>query len=245
MTNTKIINAGVLLAAGSDLSNATKVTLPASTKKYTLEVIITNGAAPANAINTIYKPELRFATSNVDGVAATIAAQLQLHSQFRKADLKTHISAVTQFTTVPFVPTGSLLYVWLSHPGFPLDASVDVWLNTVDEAAGVAPAPPSAATKAVVSRAFVIPVAIATPLVIAPAATYVQQVTFYGMKAARVPNVGSVFVDTIAGNDLQVPELFPGDKFTLVAPPGKYIDLGDFYVDAATLNDGVFYSAQV
>lgn len=132
MTNTKIINAGTLVLAGSDLSNATKVTLPASTKKYTLEVVITNGLVPEGTAALV--PELRFATSNVDGVAATIAAQLTLNSQVQRSRILPGRSSVTQFTTKPFVPTGSLLYVWFSSPALPADATVDVWLNTVDEA---------------------------------------------------------------------------------------------------------------
>lgn len=161
MTNTKIIDAGTLDDAGSELSNATKVTLPASTKQYTLEVIITNGVVPEGTV--AIAPELRFATSNVDGVAATIAAQLELNAQMHRARVKTGKSEVTHFTTKPFVPTGSLLYVWIAHPALPADAAITVWLNTVDEAAsGGASSAAPAVTVGVDQSVTIIPTIAAT-----------------------------------------------------------------------------------
>lgn len=240
MTNTKIINAGVLAAAGSDLSNATKVTLPASTKQYTLEIVITNGATPNG--NNIVKPQVRFATSNVDGVAATMAAQLEQNSQFKRNDIKSGRSEVTQFTTPPFVPTGSILYVWFNHPALGAAASVDVWLNTVDEAAGAIPPASGASTTATLVEGTKAPAAIATPEALA-ATNLVTSVLIRAGRTARVANTGSVWIGFSSTNDSQLIELVPGATITIDAPYGKYIDLASIYVDSVTLGDGVVFLA--
>lgn len=104
----------------------------------------------------------------------------------------------------------------------------------------VAPVP-SATTKATISRGLLAPAAIATPERLAAVGTYVQTVTIWAMRAARVANAGSVFIDAIGTNDLQLIELTPGAYITFTAPPGKVIDLGDIYVDSVTLTDGVFF----
>lgn len=138
MTNTQIITAGALVAAGSDLSNATKVTLNGATRKFTLEARVTYGAIPGQDIQPV---ALRFATSNVDGTAAAQAAILELMSAAKTCKIKTEKGAATHFYSVPFVPTGAILYVWASHPGLPADAVLDVWLNEDVGAAGSASAP--------------------------------------------------------------------------------------------------------
>lgn len=140
---------------------------------------------------------------------------------------------------------------------------VALWIHTTDENSEQLPVgatnpvptvasavPPSAANKATFVRGTKIPAAIATPERIAAVGTYVHSVTIIGQRAARVPNTSSVWIDAVATNDGQLIELTPGtspgpgingSSYTLTAPPGKVIDLGDIYVDSETLGDGVSY----
>lgn len=139
MINTKIIAAGALVAAGSDASLATKVTLNAATKEYTIEGIVTNGAVPEGTKTLML--QMLFATSNVDGVAATIVTSLALYAELKQVRLKHSASVITYFRSKPFIPTGSLLYVWFNSPVLPADAAIDVWLNEFPEIGGSSTAP--------------------------------------------------------------------------------------------------------
>lgn len=102
-------------------------------------------------------------------------------------------------------------------------------------------APAVATNKATIVRGLKAPAAIGTPEALAAAGTFVQTVTIWALRAARVANTGSVFVDTTSANDAQLIELTPAAYVTFTAPPGKVIDLADIFVDAATLTDGVLY----
>ncbi len=114
----------------------------------------------------------------------------------------------------------------------------------------VAPPTPGTGTKATFVRGAKIPAATGTPERIAAVGTYVNSVTIVAQRAARVTNTSSVWIDAIATNDLQLIELTPGasaspgingSAYSFNAPPGKVIDLGDIYVDAVTLGDGVTF----
>ena len=129
MTNTQMVTAGALAAAGSDLSNAAKLTLQSTTKGYTIEAKITNGAVPESTVRL--PVELRFACSNTDGVAATVAAQLALGCNRKEGLLKPGKGEVTFIATKPFIPTGSVLYVWVNSPKLPAAATVDIWANEI------------------------------------------------------------------------------------------------------------------
>lgn len=241
MKNTQIITAGTLLAAGEELSNATKVALQASTREYTLEVIITNGLLPEGVSELLH--EVCFATSNTNGVAATVAALLTFNSEMKSSRVKSERSAVTYFRSKPFVPTGAFLYLWINHSKLPADATVDVWLNEADSTGStttITPSTPGVATKAAFVRALKAPASVAVPEALAAAGTYVSTVTIWAQRAARVANTSSVFIDSVSANDTQLIELIPGSFITLTAPPNKYIDLGEIYVDSVTLGDGVF-----
>lgn len=104
-------------------------------------------------------------------------------------------------------------------------------------------APAVAANKATFVRGSKAPADIAVPERIAAVGTFVQSVLIIAQKAGRAGNAGSVFIDSIAGNDAQLVELVPGAQIPFTAPPGKVIDLGDIYVDAVTLGDGVTFLA--
>lgn len=120
--------------------------------------------------------------------------------------------------------------------------------NPLPTSATVAPPTPGPSTKATVVRGTKAPAATNTPEALAAAGTYVSQVVICGQRAARVANTSSVWIDGVAGNGLQLIELTPGaaaspgingSSYTLTAPPGKVIDLGDIYVQSITLTDGV------
>lgn len=100
---------------------------------------------------------------------------------------------------------------------------------------------PSPTNKATFVRGLSAPIDITIPVRVAPVGTYVQSVVIYAQRAGRVANAQSVFIDSVAANDGQLIELIPGSFISFTAPPGKTIDLGDIYVDAQTLTDGVFF----
>lgn len=108
---------------------------------------------------------------------------------------------------------------------------------------------PSVTTKATFVTGSKAPASAGTPEALAAAATYVQQVVICGQRAARVANTGSVWIGSSSANDSQLVELLAGvaapgpgingTSYTITAPPGKVIDLGDIYVDSVTVGDGV------
>ena len=114
----------------------------------------------------------------------------------------------------------------------------------------VTPPTPGASTKATFVRGILAPAATGTPEQLAATGTYVNSVTIIAQRAARVANTSSVWIDAIATNNTQLIELTPGaaaspgingSAYSFNAPPGKVIDLGDIYVDAITLGDGVTF----
>lgn len=129
MTNTNVTTDGTLAAAGSELSNAAKTTLGATTRGYTLEGIILNGAVPENTKQLVV--ELRFKASNIDGTAAVMAAALALGCETKTVKLKMAPAETTYFTTKVFIPTGSILYTWFNSPNLPAAATVNLWLTEV------------------------------------------------------------------------------------------------------------------
>lgn len=112
--------------------------------------------------------------------------------------------------------------------------------------------PATAANKATFVRGFKAPASIGTPEALAASGTYVQKVTIFAIRASRMTNTSSVWVDGIATNNAQSIELLPGSAgnpmgafVSFEAPPGKVIDLADIYVDSATVTDGVFYLGMI
>ncbi len=63
--------------------------------------------------------------------------------------------------------------------------------------------------------------------------------TIIGNKAARTANTGTVYIGPTSDNDTQPIPITTGQIFTLVAPPGQYIDLYDYWLDVVTVGDGV------
>ncbi len=122
--------------------------------------------------------------------------------------------------------------------------------NPLPIAGTITPPTPGTGTKATFVRGTKAPAATGTPEPIAAAGTYVSSVTIIAQRAARVANTSSVWIDATATNDAQLIELTPGaaaspgingSAYSFNAPPGKVIDLGDLYVDAVTLGDGVTF----
>lgn len=77
------------------------------------------------------------------------------------------------------------------------------------------------------------------PIALAPAGTYASSVTLIGNKTARTANTGTVYVGPTATNDAQPVSVTSGQTVTIVAPPGEWIDLNEWYLDVATANDGL------
>lgn len=70
----------------------------------------------------------------------------------------------------------------------------------------------------------------------------VDSVSFTGQKARATDNAGNVFLGYSATNDTQLFAIAPGKTVTMRAPAGASIDLGRFYLDVATNNDGLIVS---
>jgi hypothetical protein len=128
MTNTQLVTAGALAAAGANVSNAIKATLGATTKVVTVEVIVTNGAIPSAKKSAL---DLFIAFSNVDGVAATLATQFQQSAYRKTLNLKEGRAEVTYLCSKPLIPTGAVIYVWLGNSDLPAAGTVDIWLNEI------------------------------------------------------------------------------------------------------------------
>lgn len=101
--------------------------------------------------------------------------------------------------------------------------------------------PAAAASKATFVRGYAAPTATGTPVHFAASGTYVSSVVITAVRTGRVANTATVWIDAISTNDAQAITLVPGASFSITAPPGKVIDLGDLYVDSGTLTDGIFY----
>ena len=85
--------------------------------------------------------------------------------------------------------------------------------------------------------------AAATPETIVASSTLVSSVEIMARKGRGVANTGDVWIGPQSANDAQLRRLVPGDAITLTAPAGKKIDLFLIYVDVATDDDGVIYTA--
>lgn len=102
--------------------------------------------------------------------------------------------------------------------------------------------PAGTSTKATLVSGYKIPAATATPEAVAAAGTYVQSVTIFAQRATQgTANTSSLYVDWTSGNGTQLIEIPVGGFQVITAPPGKYLDLGDIYVDSVTAGDGVLY----
>lgn len=111
------------------------------------------------------------------------------------------------------------------------------------------PVVPGSGTKGTVKQGSILPASAATPERLAPVGTYVSFVTIIGQRLARVANTSSVFIGATSVNGEQLVELTPGgtvpgvngSSYSLAAPPGRVIDLGDIWVDIITVGDGATY----
>lgn len=78
-----------------------------------------------------------------------------------------------------------------------------------------------------------------TPEQIAATAIWFKRATLTGNKAARTPNVGTVYYGSSATNDTQTGEILPGDVVQIIAPEGERRNLADYWIDVVTADDGV------
>ena len=86
-----------------------------------------------------------------------------------------------------------------------------------------------------------IPASNGTPEALAADGTFASSVTIFAGRAGRVANNNSVYIDWTTANDTQQIEIPVGGYQILSAPVGKYLNLGDIYVDSVVTGDGVFY----
>lgn len=77
------------------------------------------------------------------------------------------------------------------------------------------------------------------PVVLAPAGTYASKITIIAGRSARVANTGTVYIGPTSANDTQSVAVTAGQTVTITAPAGEWIDLNEWYLDVATVNDGV------
>jgi len=79
------------------------------------------------------------------------------------------------------------------------------------------------------------------PLVGTP--TYVSSLEIHARKNPTTANTDNIYVGFASGAGNQKRVLAPGESFPITAPPGKKIDLAGIYIDAATSDDAVTWSA--
>lgn len=65
-----------------------------------------------------------------------------------------------------------------------------------------------------------------------------MEVTILGKSAPRVDNVGDVYIGPTSANDTQAFKISPGGEVLIKVTSGE-INLGDWYLDVTTANDGV------
>jgi hypothetical protein len=78
------------------------------------------------------------------------------------------------------------------------------------------------------------------PVAIAAASKPFRSATFFGFNSTtRDANTGTVYIGITSGNNTQPIAITTGSYVTVEAPAGKFFDLADWYLDVATVNDGV------
>ena len=78
-----------------------------------------------------------------------------------------------------------------------------------------------------------------TPEAIASEFTQFSHAIFIGLKAARTPNTGRVYLGVSSANDSQPITLDASETKSISAAPGVIYSLHEWYLDVATNGDGV------
>lgn len=97
----------------------------------------------------------------------------------------------------------------------------------------------SEAVEATPTQIFPTTAAAGTPEALAADNTFFRTATLIGLKAARIANVGNVYLGIGATNDTQPILISPNEIINLLAPPGEKYDLNDFYLDVLNAGDGL------
>jgi hypothetical protein len=126
-TYTQIITAAALGAAGQDGTLQTLATLGATTSQYALEAILTNGAINDGNLETVVR--VYFATSNLAAAPANYPATFGPYCKSFDIHMKPGANSVTVKSCVPFVPTGSRIFVWVDRSKGAATISLSVWLS--------------------------------------------------------------------------------------------------------------------
>lgn len=82
-----------------------------------------------------------------------------------------------------------------------------------------------------------------TPEKIVATNTYVESVEFFARKANGTANTGNIYIGTSSSAASNMRVLTAGESWSIVATKEKKINLFDFYVDSATNDDAVVYTA--
>lgn len=144
-TYTKLLDDVTLEAAGSSYDQPTLHDLGADTGEYLLELVVTNDGSLGH--NT-KKVTVHFVTSNVELELEPADPEEDpdnlldyfncYHHRF-DLELEPGLGAVTVRSSVPFVPSGPHLYVWLEHNPSASDVTASLYVTEI-ASGGDAPA---------------------------------------------------------------------------------------------------------
>lgn len=84
-----------------------------------------------------------------------------------------------------------------------------------------------------------VPISITTNL-----AYWANTISFKGLKAGQVNNTGNVYIGLLSTDGTQHILIVPGGEVIYRCPPNEQINLGSFFLDVATANDGVSVTYQ-
>lgn len=93
--------------------------------------------------------------------------------------------------------------------------------------------PTSAIQFSVTNTSATVPIALSTTR------RYAQSFTVIGSVAPQVNNVGNIYIGTLTNNTQQPILVQPGTMISVIAPPGEWINLQEWFLDVVNANDGV------
>jgi hypothetical protein len=82
-----------------------------------------------------------------------------------------------------------------------------------------------------------------TPEALVAKSTAVQSVELVAQKDQNSANTGTIWVGWSSADGVCNRPMSPGDILPITAPFGQKLDLGAIYIDVATANDGVTFTA--
>lgn len=132
-TYTKIVDNTTLAAAGSAESNKVETALQTGTGVYALELVVRTSNGLSGNQSKIVRVWFVTTNENVDPAAVSLRDIFGLYAKSFDLEVKFNRSSVTVRSSVPFVPTGSILYTWLEHSPGSTAVAADLWLTEVPQ----------------------------------------------------------------------------------------------------------------